>query len=786
MAIDWTEIPNNQKDMYDRWTRFSVGNLNADIRQANKYKDPSVPSDCIYQYDSANNRIYNTINTESLVGIVSPDRRSDHYVFDGQLKTFSTSDNDPIGFVIAYVKMPNGDVHTLTAMRSTFGKSASSDPYGFWLEAPMTIVKDYMTHAPYRVAEGFGGLKYYNGRIPTVDNKFVPESEHNPATNWMSFAPNGFRIRVTRVRDIITVETSQLNESTLLPSATITINLAEHPELEIFRPRCHYGFCSVSQDRVYWGGTIKHPVLRTPFWLSDVHDNYGTHGWMTDAAEAGGIWKRDPVDLKDVFNKWRRFSRGNRHSQQNMVAYGLNDMAEPAECAAFYYDEATNRIGNPLNTNTLVGFVSPEVYDSFLLDVTITSLSNWQVDPVGLVLARATDPDGTVHTLTIMRCGYSPNTPHNPTQWFIEDAPMQVSVDYHTSRQVTIAKGYFGLRYNGGFVPTPSDPYWNHPGGFGGSTDFGFDKFPKGVRIRVDRNGDVINIATSQYNDTTFWPGATLSIDLNSRPELARFKGPGPYGFCCISQDLVSWDATIRPGGWRRPFWMSEFAQKPQSYDIVFDANNYAFMSERDLLPKMLAAAGGKWPTDVNTEWNIKVNPGVVLIAAEGKPSCMQFGGVVNGVITLENYGQILGRGGNGASYYNALAGNGTCAIYREPKNKMIVKNHGVIAGGGGGGGGTQSLVVGMGAGGGGRPFGLGGADNGENATLDRPGRGGMAYDQGVQPIGPGGSGGDLGVSGNIGGGPYGNGKPGNPGNSFSGSGEIEWSVRGDVRGPVS
>lgn len=562
MATDWTQIPIVQKDMYDTWERFSLGNQSASKAAAAKFTNPSVPSDCVYAYDQANNRVYNTINTTSLVGLVCPDKRDPNFIFDGTLNVFGGGDNDPLGIVIAYVKLPNGETHTLTAIRTMFGQVGPERESGMWVRAPLTIVKDYMTHAPKAIAESFGVLKFWNDRIVTSEAPWVPAGEWNPNNAWTTLAPNGVRVRVVREGDIITVESSQLNSNVLEPGSKLTIDLSTDPDLEIFRGRCQYGFCSVSQDHVYWTGQVDHPKLATPFWLSDVHSMYGTHGWMNAAAEAGGIWKRNPVDLKDVFYKWARVSRGNRHNATKMEEYGLSDMAEPEECAAFTYDEATNRIGNPLNTNTLVGFLSPELYDSYLLDVTITSLSNWQVDPVGLVIAHTYDPDGTAHTLTIMRCSYSPDLPTNPTKWLKDDAPMQVSVDYQTSKQVTIAKGFYGLRYNGGFVPTEANHDWQHPGGPAGSTDYGFNKFPDGVRIRIDRNGDIITVSTSQYNDKLFWPGATLTIDLNSHPALKRFKGAHPYGFCCVSQDFVSWDATIRPGGWRRPFWMSEFGKK--------------------------------------------------------------------------------------------------------------------------------------------------------------------------------------------------------------------------------
>lgn len=559
MAIDWTQIPIVQKDMHERWESFSLGHMQAAKKAEVGFKSPAVPGENVYMYDPVQDKVYNKINTYSLVGLVCPDKRDANFIFDGLLNVFgSGGDNDPLGIVIAYTKMPNGDIHTLTVMRTLFGIPDANNE--FYLRAPMTIVKDLLTVAPKRIAESFGVLRFHNGRVVTEDAPYVPSVEHNAGGSWRTVAPNGVHVRVVREQDIITVESSQINESALVPESKLTIDLRDDPDLAIFRGRSQYGFCSFSQDQVYWSGQIDHPKLATPFWLSDVHAMYGTSGRMSEAAEAGGVWKRDPVDLKDVFDNWYRFSRGSRSSAVRRSKRGFSDTALPAESEAFTYDEATNRIGNPLNTDTLVGFISPETYTDYMLDVTITSLSNWQVDPVGLVLAHVTDPDGTKHTLTIMRCSYAPDYPAYP--WLRSDAPMQVSVDYNTQGEVLIAKGFFGLKYNGGSVPTEDNPYMEHPGGMQGSTDWGFNRFPNGVRLVVTRNKNTFIISTSQYNETELHPGATLTIDLNSHPSLARFKVASPYGFCTVSQDLTSWEASYRPGGWRKPFWLSDFGKR--------------------------------------------------------------------------------------------------------------------------------------------------------------------------------------------------------------------------------
>ena len=552
MAIDWTRIPIVQKDMYDRWERFSLGHMQTAKKAEVGFKSPAVPGEEVYAYDAVNDRVYNTINTYSLVGLVCPDKRDANFIFDGQLNVFGGGDNDPIGIVIAYTKMPNGDIHTLTVMRTLFGVQNVSNE--FFLRSPMTVTKDLLTVAPKVIAESFGVLKFHNGRIVTEANPYVPSEEHNTGGSWRVVAPNGVHVRVVREQDIITVESSQINETELVPESKLTIDLSSDPDLAIFRGRSQYGFCSFSQDQVYWSGRVDHPKLATPFWLSDVHAMYGTEGKMSDAAEAGGVWVEDKTDLKDVFDNWYRFSRGDAHNAANCTAVGYSDNAIPADMA-FYYNEADNTIGNDVDTKSLVGFISPEKYEEYILDTIITSKSNWQNDPVGLVIAHTVDPDGTAHTLTVHRRLWHGYRAATRTEY--PAAPFTVELDHLTVGEKWIKRVYNGLDYAGS-VPTEGNgivpgefPYSVKPWG----------QVPLGIRLRVQRSGDLIEVATSMYGSNELHMASVVTIDLNSDPALARFKGPKSYGFCSHSNDKTSWRATLRPGGWRRPFWLSEFGK---------------------------------------------------------------------------------------------------------------------------------------------------------------------------------------------------------------------------------
>lgn len=152
---------------------------------------------------------------------------------------------------------------------------------------------------------------------------------------------------------------------------------------------------------------------------------------------------------------------------------------------------------------------------------------------------------------------------------------------------------------------------------------------------------------------------------------------------------------------------------------------------------------------------------------------------------TIENYGNIIGRGGNGASNTaNGQAGGPAVKINSSVSGVTIINYAGAyIAGGGGGGGGGDTSDAGSGAGGGGGAGGgTGGTDSG-GGNRGTGGAGGIlnaAGSDGVHNYGPdnftgkggGAGGGGSTYSGGGGGGRILAGTGGAPANSlYSGAG---------------
>lgn len=66
-------------------------------------------------------------------------------------------------------------------------------------------------------------------------------------------------------------------------------------------------------------------------------------------------------------------------------------------------------------------------------------------------------------------------------------------------------------------------------------------------RVRVTRVGDTITIATTDFGSTDFGVHPPVVIDLTSRPELARFRGPTSHGFVTYNQEQARFVAIARP-----------------------------------------------------------------------------------------------------------------------------------------------------------------------------------------------------------------------------------------------
>lgn len=216
----------------------------------------------------------------------------------------------------------------------------------------------------------------------------------------------------------------------------------------------------------------------------------------------------------DVFNNWTRTSHGNSYNYPH----------NPAELSMWEYNADTDTIRATVNSSSYIGFISAESFENYDLEVELSSI-NGDDDRIGLVLAFV-QANGRQYALTVFRQfdGYV-----NPGASFI--------AIYNAFQPNNIT-----LEWNDAGLGSPN-PYHNTLG----TIKTGWVGVGK-VLLRIKRRGDVFECWTTMPNETTYMEDKKITIDLNSQPELAIFKGPQRFGYSCQSQLYASWRSIERPG----------------------------------------------------------------------------------------------------------------------------------------------------------------------------------------------------------------------------------------------
>lgn len=241
----------NFKRVFKTWQRYSVDETTM--------VSPAIAAELdAWKFDEANNRIVCQVNSASHIGFVSPKAYSD-YVFEAKL-TSSDADDDLIGVLIGYY-VEGGRTHTLTAFRTPGSNIAIATK--LWM-----VIKDAFTTDQKVIAMTNGGLKWFDGVVD--DNRSAGSTGGANASttgkgwgNWL----NGVQIRVTRVGDVFTLETTDLDSATYVASAKLTIDLAADADLAKFMGSSPVGYACYSQSMSTWK-TITRPDLRTPIFIT--------------------------------------------------------------------------------------------------------------------------------------------------------------------------------------------------------------------------------------------------------------------------------------------------------------------------------------------------------------------------------------------------------------------------------------------------------------------------------------------------------------------------------------
>lgn len=211
-----------------------------------------------------------------------------------------------------------------------------------------------------------------------------------------------------------------------------------------------------------------------------------------------------------VFNDWTRYSH------QGSLGFPAN----PSEITSWSYNAQTDRIACTVNSVSHIGFVSSDFFGDYDFEVEVSS-TNADDDRIGIVLAFV-EENGQQHTITAFR--QLDNAAH-----------FGVYYNYLLTGNLLLGSNDAGYPWPNTWTTTLGT-LKNGWAGFGTA------------RIKVRRRGDIFELWTTLANDTVYMEDKKITIDLNSRPELAKFKGAVRFGYACQSQALASWRSIVRPG----------------------------------------------------------------------------------------------------------------------------------------------------------------------------------------------------------------------------------------------
>ena len=227
-----------------------------------------------------------------------------------------------------------------------------------------------------------------------------------------------------------------------------------------------------------------------------------------DAAAARESDDFVPPTIQDIFNTWARFD-GSEYFEGT-------DSGKSQNASAWQLLENPDRVLMPLNVSPTNGFISPDLVESYVFEATLTSESH-DNDTNGLIVAFEREGETNhVLALAVSKGGSTPRSGYGLIYF-------QNNSGFSDSESTILAQPDFGLQL----------------GAWSGSE----------IRLRIERDGDIITCYASQYNDSTFDPASKIEFNLNSNSNTQRFKGPKPYGYMTFSQPDSAYIDIVFEGG---------------------------------------------------------------------------------------------------------------------------------------------------------------------------------------------------------------------------------------------
>lgn len=245
------------------------------------------------------------------------------------------------------------------------------------------------------------------------------------------------------------------------------------------------------------------------FWSTEpTKPDQGVYIYQTLAQAQEAMGRLSPPTPQQVFNTWDRFTTND---------YFVGGVGATGDAASWAWNDSLGAAVQSVNSATWNGFISPDVVDSYELDVVIKS-DNADDDTNGIILAFNRE-NGVNHRL-ILALNQGGNAPA---------ASHSIGL-YSTSTQHLVLNDFAGRKSNAAF---PTDGGWR-------------GKFS---RVKVTRSGNYFKVLASQWNSLILDPASLMELTLDDTALQAQFKGPKAWGFINYSQSQSYFTLRSYKGG---------------------------------------------------------------------------------------------------------------------------------------------------------------------------------------------------------------------------------------------
>jgi hypothetical protein len=266
---------------------------------------------------------------------------------------------------------------------------------------------------------------------------------------------------------------------------------------------------------------------------------HGVHaGFMYRLTNVDGYFRVENTEndnetmMKNVFNTWHRFSHGLNNAYPS-IYYELGE---------WEYDIEKDVIRSTINSDSLIGFVSPVEFDRYEIGVKYSSSAD-DDDAMVFVIAFI-EEDGREYTLSAVRgiggVGVKWALVYNYRQ-----ADQKILVDQS--------------------IPdtTPLESVWKD--------------FPYGCYIYCNRTPNSVYLKTSQVTNTNLDNDFDINFNLSMDIDTERFIQPCSYGFAVYSQPLAIFEPKEFPNQIKNATQNHFEWVKDKDYVLYMDKDEYLF-----------------------------------------------------------------------------------------------------------------------------------------------------------------------------------------------------------------